>query len=1248
MRYGWKKSCLLLALVLCLLLAALPGRAQAAEPEDENYLYYSDIFWGYPGTLTNYTFQAYHNQLQNTLSGVLSEYVYTDAFEASVIELGLSYGTDWGEFAKYLSDQAFGTFFNLNDRIDEANKLIADAFLNVNYLDAANGVGAPGSFLKGLKNVAGTIEKIDKAGKELEGLTGEDLSAKMPVLIDETCGWMAESGGAVAGALLNDKNVFLDLVKTIGTTADKSKDVVDFLKALAVSVAMSDAQLEMIQSIMDTQDKDSMLYRGMSRLQSQLSYGYQSYFISTYLTDEIYKQVTELLGDCLKDGSLITGSATYQAATAVIKLVNWVVFDLVWKVDYNDYAVAVVLYQYCADFSDSIRNQAEVFAGQFECSDVEEYENLYKAYLSTGRAALEHFEKLARHNSEKDTAYLEEARSQLCGADVSADYNAYIDAIRADFARGTEEWRESMKAPHPYTVEGAVMVSAQGTDQVEEGVLYFVDGVYEGDISIPGGGQLKVPVGTKAVIAGDLGVALTGSSSRDGSLYNYGDLEVTGDVMAGGGDSPLHFQSEGDAVLRIGGDLCFFDSNNMHDYIRIGGKLIFNGTEQQLVTGVKAGDVEVTNPAGLCYGSDMEVGGHYDLNGNPLETQGYSTLLLKDATLEPGLENDYQTVTVIEGNECLLASDGPYRFDMIIDPDAATGALTVPEGVSPMIVGDVSGNRMVCYGGLEITGDVSGISFRLESEQTVLRIGGDVSECSVSGGTVIFNGTKQQTITESTVDNAEVANPAGILYGSNLQVNGHYDLCGNPLDPQGYETRLFGDATLEPGAENDYKTVYIIEDNAVLFTAEGTYRCDVIVYSGTLTIPAGTKAKVDGDLWFKSTSGLQALGDLEITGDVTVENADYFAMGDDAVLSMGGDLRFEIVAYDYRIAGGTILFNGTEQQTVSGLVAHNVEVANPAGLRYEGVLRVYGHFDLNGNPLEEGSETYLYENASLEPGLQNDYRTVVVTGQSDTSVLFGAEGVYRCDLEVSSGKMTVPAGTKTVIAGNVDIGSGGDLYICGDLEVMGNLTLGARNNIYLTMSEEDAVLRLGGNLTFKYADGASQCRITGGTLVLNGTSQQTVACQLRPLTKLTLSVLILENESQEGVVFTSYIRVNKLFDHRGNVFTLYDGGADSMFSDYDGDGLLDHVDPEPTVPRKAGAVLENGTVTVRFYDTEGCASVVIAAYAPNGQLLEARVREAGEETIQEHFSDLPENGYLKVFYLAEGHIPWAAMEQFVQ
>ena len=171
-------------------------------------------------------------------------------------------------------------------------------------------------------------------------------------------------------------------------------------------------------------------------------------------------------------------------------------------------------------------------------------------------------------------------------------------------------------------------------------------------------------------------------------------------------------------------------------------------------------------------------------------------------------------------------------------------------------------------------------------------------------------------------------------------------------------------------------------------------------------------------------------------------------------------------------------------------------------------------------------------------------------------------------------KKTAPAGNEFGIINN-----SGDLSIRGDLKF-------SFPNHRINMTDEGAVLKIGGDASLYSA----YCNITAGKVIFNGTEQQTIS-------GLRAGHIILENESEFGVVLSTSISPNLLFDHRGNNFTLKSGGT---FVDYDGDGLKDNVDPYPTVGNSCvisvqSCDIEKGTVSTDVIETIGGTSHTVTA-----------------------------------------------------
>ena len=133
-------------------------------------------------------------------------------------------------------------------------------------------------------------------------------------------------------------------------------------------------------------------------------------------------------------------------------------------------------------------------------------------------------------------------------------------------------------------------------------------------------------------------------------------------------------------------------------------------------------------------------------------------------------------------------------------------------------------------------------------------------------------------------------------------------------------------------------------------------------------------------------------------------------------------------------------------------------------------------------------------------------------------------------------------------------------------------------------------MKLGGDFT---NEGAYVSFDGDYSIVFDGFAKQNVS-------KLSAPMITIKNDSDDGVIFNSRISSFVLFDHKGNNFTLYNDGSDSNFVDYDGDGLKDNVDPEPTVGKPCTLYfksedIEKGTVSLNLVETIGGTKITVTA-----------------------------------------------------
>lgn len=1093
-----RKRCLLLgtAILLCvaITIGAFPGfSASAAEPND---IYYSDVVWGYPGALQFSTYlNNYNVNVHGAMSNVLSEYVETSHFQLSVVGLGLEYGLNWDEFAKYIGDSVGVSNFSETEALDAANRQIAEALFSVDST-TSSAYGLPMKVTGYLKSALSFADNFNEfyQGYDWDALTPEEVREKFPEMLDiamQHC-----DGGIIVlnGDLVNALDKFGVLAEIVSDASEVQK----FLKALVVSFEMSYAQLDLIQDIIDSQNTNTMLYKGMSRLKNQLKSGYASYFLSTYISGKVYDKVYDFFKDIFEDAVSVSWASALplDLVCSVFNLMRTVIFDWILDADYSDYTTAVVLYQYSQDFKDAVTEKSLSLVDGFTPQKLEQYESLYMAYLSVNLSALEYYDTLAQHNSTYDKAYLANRREAITknAQSSSGKYNVFLDYANhakalCDYVKSVDDELRATFVPNftTYTMGRNMKLSDKGTNYMDPDTIYCTNGMLQADI-YTNSYDLTVPADVKVKLVGDLQVG--GYKYNDHARLRVdGELEVTGDVRSSSNYGGLTMDKDG-SVLRVGGDTWWY-------------------------------------------------------------SRGY---------------------------------------------------------------------------------------------------------CETTAGTIIFNGTAKQTVSNLEAYNVEVLNPEGIAYSS-LHLHGHYDLHGNPIsstsDTSDPCTYIYEGAGLEPGLENDYQNVYLSENNTSLFKNGETIQADIYSHGYDLTVLADVKAKVVGNLrveGYYNRVRLRVDGELEVSGKInTLSYNDQYSGGvimdrEDSVLRVGGDVQ--LYRHYCEMSAGTVIFNGTETQFVYGLEAYNIEVLNPEGIMYgmdndyeKRGIRLHGHYNLHGNPVcafNNLPTVYLYEGASLELGPENNYQQIGLL--QDNISLFKNGDTIHANLITNGSYFTIPAGVKAKLVGNLIVGGYNNhhshLQIDGELEVYGNVQSPESYRGTLTMDQDGSVLRVNGDFSI-------DCTLTAGTVVFNGTEQQTV-------TKLkACSTVILENESKGGVVFNSAIAVSRLFDHKGNTFTLYNSGRGSTFVDYDGDTMLDHVDPEPTVKAKEITTFEGRTVTVELIDPPDCTNLIFALYRPDGTMIEVYTANTSDATVKQTFSNLASGSKIKVFFLSQEFEPLCKAREFL-
>ncbi len=164
-----------------------------------------------------------------------------------------------------------------------------------------------------------------------------------------------------------------------------------------------------------------------------------------------------------------------------------------------------------------------------------------------------------------------------------------------------------------------------------------------------------------------------GGSTYIAKVQNNGTLDVDGNFKINSHGAYEHTNIN--AELYVGGN--FIKDSHAQYLTMTEGTVYFDGTVQQEVDGLKCRNIEVTNPEGLKYVQSVYVTGNYDLHGNPLDSNGYSTYISGNTCLSNNEGDNFGFIR--------LASSFTVGKNMVFNGDIYVGGdqtLTIPEGTS--------------------------------------------------------------------------------------------------------------------------------------------------------------------------------------------------------------------------------------------------------------------------------------------------------------------------------------------------------------------------------------------------------------------------------------------------------------------------------------------------------------------------------------------------------------------------------------
>lgn len=333
-------------------------------------------------------------------------------------------------------------------------------------------------------------------------------------------------------------------------------------------------------------------------------------------------------------------------------------------------------------------------------------------------------------------------------------------------------------------------------------------------------------------------------------------------------------------------------------------------------------------------------------------------------------------------------------------------------------------------------------------------------------------------------------------------------------------------------------------------------------------------------------------GNITATGNLNAPDEEVLVDGDfvvnNKVITLSGKVTFLGSTNISGQRGGLIIDGELQTSTVSRVDYNDIDNS----FIVKGKL-VTGSLSLGGSDVNICGEMVVHGNLIVKTVLTiSENGNVLIDGNLGFDFWGGDiinKGVVLCNGHFTPGYGTILDNFGTfMVDGNVLISTstlGSPLVSINNYGTMGLHDLNMEGNSYYRAQTEDAILYVTGNLNRGHG--------MGGIVIFDGIGAQTSAA-------VQFATIILENKSNEGVTFPKKLSVGKLFNHQGNNFTIGNSGANATFPDYDGDGMKDNVDPEPTVGNPCSISflsedLEKGAVSVDTIETVGGTEIAVEA-----------------------------------------------------
>lgn len=906
---------------------------------NDDKLYYSELFYGYPYYIANDTyFDSYVNTVNGIYDSIYSSYINSEQVVGTGLEHALDTITSPTDIITLITDRLGLTSFSYNDALDAANEEFVKHILSDSLAySIEDSYGKSATLASELNTLIKYFNVFsDESSSGIKYTTEYYLQEAFDFLHDKGCfSYVSTNTLANLWAEINDSKFSLN------DCFDIAKDEIEFAEAIMIALVMEDNRLEIVNDILSTQNSDTVLKQGMARLKTKM----QNNFVECIIKDYLVKKVADKLFDAIDDIAVdAIGGGELKIILGIVKAAFNLVVDVA---KFDDVLKWQVLICYSKDLASGILSLAKSFDdGPFLSDLILKYERLFIGYDAVNKAAMESTTAISNMEDPFGAAY--GVLSEAVANNIS-DITITSGLIKFNIPSSVTE-----QELYDILTAGTFMTSAGSTIKFGK------------EIKISNGlTTINVPI--KANVWSSI---MRGCISENSQLIyafknGYGSTSLYGEHINNIKNAILNTPiSERQTISKANysnWSYTVYSSTKLREDTNVVEPGCMYGLNDTILIGklTVGRDNTLSIPKNVDIAIDGNVYMYYiGYFGSSLVNNGRLTI----------------NGTLTFNSECSLTNNNELIVTNLDCGSANSRSSVTNNGIIRTVNCNVSGHAV----------------FSL-SKDSSLYVSGNYQGDQTMAGTIVFDGNSVQSVSGLRSSYAiDVQNKCGISYSSDVSISGWYKLNGNPIYTNGYWTRTYGNARFD---DSDYGTIY-----AGNLTLTDSIKADIIIYDGMsdgyLTIPKEADVVIEGSISTRKigyyTSVLVNKGNLKVCGDITINDGSsienegiltvtgslttvggWDAVGNTAknngtikthnanfngrgvVFTAGTNSKIYISGnYDGKnYSVGTAIFNGTSQQTVYNLSAETIILENSSsnGVRFATAISPTTLFNHNRN-----------------------------------------------------------------------------------------------------------------------------------------------------------------------------------------------------------------------------------------------------------------------------------------------------------